>query len=103
MRDFLGEVELPDHLLDLVKEESVRIEKQDAQRKAKEAEAAAKAPTNGWKLVEKRKGSSGSVHTIEYLRNAFGDVQLRCTCQSFKIRKQGRCKHTDTIDPDALP
>lgn len=56
-----------------------------------------------WKVVSRVNASNGkSVHTIEY-RRVNGEVELKCTCQDFKIRKTGECKHTRAIDIDALP
>ena len=49
-------------------------------------------PTD-WTLVETFNSSNGfSVHRVERKRN-----ELRCTCQSFRIQKKGRCKHTDEV------
>lgn len=44
-----------------------------------------------WETVAQYPSSSGSaIHTVS--KNDNGDV--RCTCQSFRIRKTGACKHT---------
>lgn len=46
-----------------------------------------------WTIVKQIKSSDGkSVHTIERKER-----NLRCSCQSFKIRKVGSCKHTKLV------
>lgn len=46
--------------------------------------------TMTWKIVKKNKASKGTaIHTIEVNDE---DGSIRCTCQSFKIRKD-ICKH----------
>lgn len=44
----------------------------------------------GWQVVAEYEGSNGARHTVERNGNEY-----RCTCQGFRIRKRGYCKHTD--------
>jgi hypothetical protein len=125
--DALGKFQIPHNLLEKSQEARARLREREAQERADEASVAAqakrmadasdaqdvpftggeKAPV-GWTFIKKVKGTPGKngarpQHTIEYMRNLFGDVKLRCTCQGFKIGKKGSCKHTDAIDVDTLP
>ena len=52
----------------------------------------------GWYIAEQYRGSNGrSLHTVE----TDGHGGYRCTCQGFRIRKTGECKHTRQAAIDA--
>lgn len=58
--------------------------------------------TESWQVVEKFKGSSWgsgvrSTHTVQARRMSIGQLDFKCSCQSFRIQKKGRCKHTDIV------
>jgi hypothetical protein len=43
-----------------------------------------------WELRKYESSSSNAVHTV-----TTNGTEYQCTCQAFRIRKQGSCKHTE--------
>lgn len=74
--------------------------KRDAQNKAKRQVTVAVKVLQGIRTVAQYRSSTGSsIHTVE----TDGEGGYKCTCQGFRIRKRGSCKHTEqyanTKDP----
>jgi hypothetical protein len=87
--DALGPVSIPDNLVEQVKSYVPPAESFD---KGTPWQVKSDGP-NVWTLIEAFKASSGGhVHRVERRYN-----DLRCTCQSFRIQKTGKCKHTEIV------
>lgn len=107
--DRLGKFSIPDRLL-----RQAQARAQEATAEAKTAKAQidqAAAPVSRfpfpgeWSDVAQFKGSNGtSIHTVSVRADVTTpspeEIEVRCTCQGFRIQKKGRCKHTDRVRED---
>lgn len=95
-KDELGHFSLPDKILDILSsqqfEELVEVLETPA------AVSPITYPAE-WTLLTVYEGSPRdgrrSKHTVDVCQLHTGEIQLRCTCQGFRIHKKGYCKHTE--------
>jgi len=91
-KDGLGGFKIPEHLLKKAEEYSPPVVEDDAVYPYYADDYSEELPGD-WTVVKSFNASKGnSIHRVERKGN-----DLRCTCQGFRIRKLGYCKHTEIV------
>lgn len=97
-KDELGHFAIPDEMLEILASQEYQ-ELVEALESQPEPEPERVFSANWTPLVTYNgtKTSSGKVpvHTVEIRQWHTGGIELKCTCQGFRIQKKGSCKHTD--------
>lgn len=93
-KDILGSFHVPKHLLEKAAAYVAPVVEKPKAKPATKSKQFAAYPGR-WATIQTYRGSNGtSIHTVEGTINNQGNVELKCSCQGFRIQKKGYCKHT---------
>lgn len=97
-KDELGHFAIPDEMLEILASQEYQ-ELVEALESQPEPTPELLFPAEWTPLTRYNGTMTGSgkvpVHTVEIRQHHTGEIELKCTCHSFRIQKKGSCKHTD--------